>query len=211
MSLTFNRTLLISRSKDQTFSLQLLDSVEMNNAACSSLQHDLNNCLQNLNTHWHDMLLFLIVDGAWTTRLTARATSKWWGLLLSAHIAGGGSHALLVCSLLNFLICPTILINLPNKNILNNHKPNLYIAFRSSFTHLALLFIIVFWHLGVAPAGHEIATRPFQLVTGRSWKGSAFGGFKSRTEVDSRSYQWSNCLQYSILTSTLSTGSSTSG
>ena len=37
--------------------------------------------------------------------------------------------------------------------------------------------------LGVAPAGHEISTRPFQLVTGRQWKGSAFGGFKSRTEV----------------------------
>lgn len=37
--------------------------------------------------------------------------------------------------------------------------------------------------IGVAPAGHEIATRPFQLVTGRTWKGTAFGGFKSRTEV----------------------------
>ena len=37
--------------------------------------------------------------------------------------------------------------------------------------------------IGVAPAGHEIATRPFQLVTGRQWKGTAFGGFKSRTEV----------------------------
>lgn len=37
--------------------------------------------------------------------------------------------------------------------------------------------------IGVAPAGHEISTRPFQLVTGRSWKGTAFGGFKSRTEV----------------------------
>ncbi|XP_069781724.1 alcohol dehydrogenase class-3 isoform X2 [Narcine bancroftii] len=33
--------------------------------------------------------------------------------------------------------------------------------------------------IGVAPAGHEIATRPFQLVTGRIWKGTAFGGWKS--------------------------------
>jgi S-(hydroxymethyl)glutathione dehydrogenase / alcohol dehydrogenase len=37
--------------------------------------------------------------------------------------------------------------------------------------------------IGVAPAGHEVSTRPFQLITGRSWKGTAFGGFKSRTEV----------------------------
>mmetsp|Transcript_13275 Transcript_13275/g.18197 ORF Transcript_13275/g.18197 Transcript_13275/m.18197 type:complete len:378 (-) Transcript_13275:120-1253(-) len=37
--------------------------------------------------------------------------------------------------------------------------------------------------VGVAPAGHEIATRPFQLITGRVWKGTAFGGFKSRTQV----------------------------
>ncbi|CAM9245166.1 unnamed protein product, partial [Ectocarpus fasciculatus] len=37
--------------------------------------------------------------------------------------------------------------------------------------------------IGVAPAGHEISTRPFQLVTGRVWKGTAFGGFKSRTDV----------------------------
>ena len=37
--------------------------------------------------------------------------------------------------------------------------------------------------IGVAPAGHEIKTRPFQLVTGRQWKGTAFGGFKSRTDV----------------------------
>jgi len=37
--------------------------------------------------------------------------------------------------------------------------------------------------IGVAAAGHEIATRPFQLVAGRVWKGTAFGGWKSRTEV----------------------------
>ncbi len=37
--------------------------------------------------------------------------------------------------------------------------------------------------IGVAPAGAEISTRPFQLVTGRSWKGTAFGGAKGRTDV----------------------------
>jgi S-(hydroxymethyl)glutathione dehydrogenase/alcohol dehydrogenase len=37
--------------------------------------------------------------------------------------------------------------------------------------------------IGVAGAGQEIATRPFQLVTGRVWKGSAFGGVKGRTQV----------------------------
>lgn len=37
--------------------------------------------------------------------------------------------------------------------------------------------------IGVAASGHEICTRPFQLVTGRVWKGTAFGGFKSRTDV----------------------------
>ena len=37
--------------------------------------------------------------------------------------------------------------------------------------------------IGVAPAGAEIATRPFQLVTGRVWKGSAFGGVKGRSEL----------------------------
>ena len=41
---------------------------------------------------------------------------------------------------------------------------------------------------GVAPAGHEISTRPFQLVTGRQWKGTAFGGFKSRSEVKGGEY-----------------------
>jgi S-(hydroxymethyl)glutathione dehydrogenase / alcohol dehydrogenase len=37
--------------------------------------------------------------------------------------------------------------------------------------------------IGVAPAGAEISTRPFQLVTGRTWKGTAFGGARGRTEV----------------------------
>ncbi|MFT4748611.1 MAG: S-(hydroxymethyl)glutathione dehydrogenase/alcohol dehydrogenase [Pseudohongiellaceae bacterium] len=37
--------------------------------------------------------------------------------------------------------------------------------------------------IGVAGAGKEISTRPFQLVTGRSWKGSAFGGARGRTDV----------------------------
>jgi Zn-dependent alcohol dehydrogenase len=35
----------------------------------------------------------------------------------------------------------------------------------------------------VAASGQEISTRPFQLVTGRVWKGTAFGGFKSRSGV----------------------------
>ena len=42
--------------------------------------------------------------------------------------------------------------------------------------------------IGVAPAGAEISTRPFQLVTGRQWKGTAFGGFKSRTDVSYMSF-----------------------
>jgi len=37
--------------------------------------------------------------------------------------------------------------------------------------------------IGVAGSGQEIATRPFMLVTGRTWKGSAFGGYKSRSQV----------------------------
>ena len=37
--------------------------------------------------------------------------------------------------------------------------------------------------IGVAGAGQEISTRPFQLVTGRVWRGTAFGGAKGRTEV----------------------------
>lgn len=37
--------------------------------------------------------------------------------------------------------------------------------------------------IGVAASGQEISTRPFQLVTGRQWKGTAFGGYKSRVQV----------------------------
>jgi S-(hydroxymethyl)glutathione dehydrogenase / alcohol dehydrogenase len=37
--------------------------------------------------------------------------------------------------------------------------------------------------VGVAPSGQEISTRPFQLVTGRNWRGTAFGGARGRTDV----------------------------
>ena len=37
--------------------------------------------------------------------------------------------------------------------------------------------------IGVAGSGQEITTRPFQLVTGRNWRGTAFGGAKGRTDV----------------------------
>eukprot|EP00096_Caligus_rogercresseyi_P004560 TRINITY_DN1888_c0_g1_i1.p1 TRINITY_DN1888_c0_g1~~TRINITY_DN1888_c0_g1_i1.p1 ORF type:complete len:680 (+),score=118.35 TRINITY_DN1888_c0_g1_i1:183-2222(+) len=37
--------------------------------------------------------------------------------------------------------------------------------------------------IGVAASGKELSTRPFQLITGRQWKGTAFGGWKSRSEV----------------------------
>lgn len=37
--------------------------------------------------------------------------------------------------------------------------------------------------IGVAAAGQEISTRPFQLVTGRKWQGSAFGGVKGKTDL----------------------------
>ena len=37
--------------------------------------------------------------------------------------------------------------------------------------------------IGVAGSGQEIKTRPFQLVTGRVWKGTAFGGARGRTDV----------------------------
>jgi S-(hydroxymethyl)glutathione dehydrogenase/alcohol dehydrogenase len=39
------------------------------------------------------------------------------------------------------------------------------------------------WIIGVAGAGQEISTRPFQLVTGRVWRGTAFGGARGRTDV----------------------------
>ena len=37
--------------------------------------------------------------------------------------------------------------------------------------------------IGVTGAGQEISTRPFQLVTGRVWRGSAFGGVKGRSQL----------------------------
>jgi len=43
--------------------------------------------------------------------------------------------------------------------------------------------------IGVAPSGAEISTRPFQLVTGRVWKGSAFGGARGRTDTP-RIVEW---------------------
>jgi S-(hydroxymethyl)glutathione dehydrogenase/alcohol dehydrogenase len=49
--------------------------------------------------------------------------------------------------------------------------------------------------IGVAEAGKEIATRPFQLVTGRNWRGTAFGGAKGRTDVP-KIVDW--CMQGKI-------------
>lgn len=46
--------------------------------------------------------------------------------------------------------------------------------------------------IGVAGAGQEISTRPFQLVTGRTWKGTAFGGWKSRDDVPKLVEQYMN-------------------
>ena len=42
----------------------------------------------------------------------------------------------------------------------------------------------------MAPAGAEISTRPFQLVTGRVWRGSAFGGVKGRSELPGIVHQY---------------------
>jgi S-(hydroxymethyl)glutathione dehydrogenase/alcohol dehydrogenase len=46
--------------------------------------------------------------------------------------------------------------------------------------------------IGVAPTGTEIATRPCQLVTGRVWKGSAFGGVKGRTQLPGMVHEYMN-------------------
>ncbi len=46
--------------------------------------------------------------------------------------------------------------------------------------------------IGVAGSGQEISTRPFQLVTGRTWKGSAFGGVKGRSELPTYVEQYMN-------------------
>ena len=37
--------------------------------------------------------------------------------------------------------------------------------------------------IGVVASGHEISTVPFQLISGRVWKGTVFGGWKSRTDL----------------------------
>ena len=44
--------------------------------------------------------------------------------------------------------------------------------------------------IGVAGAGQEISTRPFQLVTGRVWRGTAFGGVKGRSELPGMVDEW---------------------
>ena len=48
---------------------------------------------------------------------------------------------------------------------------------------IQMIFKFIKFVVGVAASGQEIKTRPFQLVTGRTWKGSAFGGYKSRSQV----------------------------
>ena len=53
--------------------------------------------------------------------------------------------------------------------------------------------------IGVAGAGQEISTRPFQLVTGRSWRGSAFGGARGRTDVP-KIVDWYMTVSYTHLT-----------
>jgi hypothetical protein len=65
--------------------------------------------------------------------------------------------------------------------------------------------------IGVAPAGTEISTRPFQLVTGRQWKGTAFGGFKSRTEVLEPTFSSFPSVSSHLSALTLSSGSSSGG
>ena len=44
--------------------------------------------------------------------------------------------------------------------------------------------------IGVAGAGQEISTRPFQLVTGRVWRGTAFGGVLGRSELPGMVDEW---------------------
>ena len=62
-----------------------------------------------------------------------------------------------------------------------------YFSYNNFISQITQLKIMAGWGqscvVGVAPSGHEIATRPFQLITGRVWKGTAFGGFKSRSQV----------------------------
>lgn len=55
--------------------------------------------------------------------------------------------------------------------------------------------------IGVAAAGKEIATRPFQLVTGRRWIGTAFGGWKTRSDVPILVDRYMAGVSYSLTTS----------
>ena len=48
--------------------------------------------------------------------------------------------------------------------------------------------------IGVAGAGQEISTRPFQLVTGRVWKGTAFGGQRNHSQITSLLLSVLTCL-----------------
>lgn len=60
--------------------------------------------------------------------------------------------------------------------------------------------------VGVAAAGQEISTRPFQLVTGRVWKGTAFGGWKSKESVPKlvKEYQTKKLMLDEFITHNLS-------
>lgn len=59
--------------------------------------------------------------------------------------------------------------------------------------------------VGVAPSGQEISTRPFQLVTGRVWKGTAFGGWKSKESIPKlvKEYQAKKLILDEFVTHTL--------
>ena len=58
------------------------------------------------------------------------------------------------------------------------------------FTKTEFPLLCVSTVIGVAGAGQEIATRPFQLVTGRVWRGTAFGGVLGRSELPGMVDEW---------------------
>ena len=70
---------------------------------------------------------------------------------------------------------PTSLIPLSNTNRFLLRSLKCYFIYKQGWGESCVI--------GVAGAGEELSTRPFQLVTGRVWRGSAFGGYKSRSEV----------------------------